>query len=293
MNTSHQILLVCPRTAALCELGQELKQLDMVVTTANSYETARKIAERVPGLSLVIIDAESSHEQASRLLTQIKDRNRRLPVLWVGAAPSGALQADERCTEHARREELMEAAQLLMMDDLYPPLLVRAFVSACNTALTSTFDCAVECAEPRLSRSVVRPGDVTAFMLVSSHDLTAHCLLSAEEDALFALAQRIGFEATLGKRQLAVDMAGELVNQIFGRMKATHDLLSSVRIALPYVLTGEQLCVYTPSPKPSLAVQIDINSAILTADFWFRARTQPNLAAEAAIADLVGNDGLF
>lgn len=293
MNTSHQILLVCPRSAALGMLTQQLQHLDMVVTTATSYETARKIAERVPGLSLVIVDAELAHAQASTLLTQIKDKNRRLPVLWLGAPPASPLAADHRCNASASSDELMEAAQLLMMDDLYPPLLVRAFVSACNTALTTTFDCAVECAEPRLSRSVVRPGDITAFMLVSNHDTTAHCMLSAEEDALFALGQRIGFEASLGKRQLAVDMAGELVNQIFGRMKATSELLSTIRIALPYVLSGEQLCIYAPSPKPSLAVQIDINSAILTADFWFRTRMQPNIEAQKAIADLVGSDGLF
>lgn len=293
MNTSHQILLVCPRAPALASLTEQLKRLDMVVTTATSCETARKLAERVPGLSLVVIDASGSPEQASALLTQIKDRNRRLPVLWIGPDPVSPFKPDERHNAAASCDMLMEAAQLLMLDDLYPPLLVRAFVSACNTALTSTFDCAVECAEPRLSRSVVRPGDITAFMLVNSIETTAHCMLSAEEDALFALGQRIGFEPTAGKRQLAVDMAGELVNQIFGRMKATSEPLSGIRLALPYVLSGDRLCVYAPSPKPSLAVQIDINSAILTADFWFRARVQPNRAAEQAIAELVGADGLF
>jgi len=293
VNTSHQILLVCPRAAALSTLREELKQLDLVVTTASSYETARKIVDRVPGLSLVIIDAEAAPDQGSALLTAIKDLNRRLPVLWVGPDHTSPFMPDEKLTSRASLQELTEAAQLLMLDELYPPRLVRAFVSACNTALTSTFECAVECAEPRLSRSVVRPGNITAFMLVNNADTTAHFLLSAEESALFALGLRMGFEATSGKRQLAVDMAGELVNQIVGCVKTTSELLASLRIALPYVLTGEGLCVYAPSPKPSLAVQIDINSAIVTAELWFRTRVLPNPDTEQAIADLVGDDGLF
>jgi CheY-like chemotaxis protein len=294
VQTIQQILFACPVNPRLSQLAQALKELEMAVLTAPSFGAARQVVERLPGLALVVIDAESSVSDATRLLAQIKDRNRRLPVLWLGAAPSGSQFTPESLLPStAAIEQLRESAQALLADNLYPPTLVRALVSACNTALTTTFECPVECAEPHLSRSVVRPGNISALMFVSDDDTTAHFILSSTEWALSSLAERIGFDASEGQRQLAVDMASELINQIVGRMKANVDSLSTLRIALPYIVTGEQLCIYAPTPKPSLNVQVDLADAQLTVDFWFKTRLQPNLEAERFMAQLSAGDGLF
>jgi hypothetical protein len=294
VQTIQQILFACPMNPRLNGLAQSLKELDMAVLTAPSYGAARRVVERLPGLALVVIDAESSAFEAGELLALIKDKNRRLPVLWLGAAPSGIRFApDAMAPSAALPDALLERAQAQLADNLYPPTLVRSLVSACNTALTTTFDCRVECAEPHLSRSVVRPGDMSALMFMSDEDTTAHFILSSTEQALFSLAERIGFDASEGKRQLAVDMAGELMNQIVGRMKASVDALAGLRIALPYIVTGEGLCIYAPTPKPSLNVQVNFADAQLTIDFWFKTRVQPDVEAERFMAQLAAGDGLF
>jgi hypothetical protein len=77
---------------------------------------------------------------------------------------------------------------------------------------------------------------------------------------------------------MAVDLTSELVNQIVGRLKATSELFSGVKLALPYVITGDNLCIHAPTPKPSLAVQLDVNSALLTVDLWVRSN-QPTADA--------------
>lgn len=292
MKTTQQVLFACPVGPGLAPLAHDLKLLEMGVTVAPSFEAAKRIAQGMPSLALVVIDAERDAAQASVLLGQIKDRDRRLPVLWVGAAPSGsAFKPDAQLL--AGDASLIERAQALLVDDLYPPSIVRSLVSACNTALTTTFECSVECAEPRLSRSAVRPGDVSSLMIVADEDTSAHFILSSTEDALFSLAERIGFDASEGRRRLAIDMASELTNQIMGRMKASAEALANLRIGLPYVLTGEQLCIYAPTPKPSLVVQIDIGTALFSVDFWFKTRMQPDLETERFMAELSAGDGLF
>jgi CheY-specific phosphatase CheX len=294
VKTTQQVLFARPVGPGLAQLAHGLKQLEMGVTVAPTFEAARRIAQGMPSLALVVIDAEREPDAAKALLLQIKDRDLRLPVLWVGAAPSGSAITPDVCLPaDSPSEHLTERAQALLADDLYPPALVRSLVSACNTALVTTFECSVECAEPRLSRSAVRPGDVSSLMFVADENTSAHFILSSSEAALFSLAERIGFDASEGRRRLAIDMASELTNQIMGRMKASTEALANVRLGLPYVLTGEQLCIYAPTPKPSLVVQIDIGTALLTVDFWFKTRVQPDRETERFMAELSAGDGLF
>jgi Chemotaxis phosphatase CheX len=288
VRTSQYVLLVSPSTLAVTQLADAIAPLDMVVKSASSYESGRLVAERVPSLSLVVIDATSSLEQASALLQTLKDQNRRLPILWVGAQPSGAYAPDEQRPTSVKLQELSELAQQLMFDDIYPPGLVRALVSACELALTGSFDCAVECAEPRLSRSAVRPGNITALMTFGDKRTTAHCMLSGEQRALSELASRLLEPSATdsGQTQLAVDLASELVNQIVGRLKATSELFSGVRLALPYVITGDNLHVHAPTPKPSLAVQLDVNSTMMTVDLWVRSNQTMKDASDGEQVEL-------
>jgi CheY-specific phosphatase CheX len=294
VKTTQQVLFAQPMTPRLTKLGPALNLADMSVSVAPSFDAAARIVQALPTLALVVIDACDCPAEATSLLARIRDCNRRLPVLWVGPAPLGGVERPDACVpEQTRPLELIECALDLLVDELYPPALVRSFLSACNVALTTTFEVAVDCEQPRLSRAAVRPGDVSALMLLSDHDTTAHLILSSSEAVLFGLAERIGFDAIAGRHQLAIDMASELTNQIAGRLKATSDVLATMRLTLPYVVTGEAFSIHSPTPKPSLMVQLELGGEPLSVNFWWKTRRQHDAEAERVLAELTAGDGLF
>jgi CheY-specific phosphatase CheX len=273
-----------------------LKALDMVVSWAPSFEVARRTVERAHDLAMVVVDARSSSQDAVGLLVCVKDLHRGLPVMWIGTDPRAPVAPDAVLPASADLHALEESAKTLLRDDLYPPRLVRTFVSACNTALTAMFDCGVESAEPCLSRSALRSGNVTALMFMTGPETTAHLALSADEDTLVTLAQQIGFDPSEGKRRLAIDMASELVNQIMGRMKATSEQLAMLALGLSYVFAGETFSMYAPTGKPSLTAQLRCNlpgATTLTVDFWFKSRVPSDAEADRYTAELTSGGLLF
>lgn len=293
MKAGHHVLIASPAAADLSAFAGRLKKLDFAVAVATTFELAERAIERTPELALVVADARSAPAEAEALVCRIKDRNRRLPVLWLGAPRKMAGQPDASVAGLDDLDALEDRAKALVIDDLYPPTLVACFASACNAALTTTFGCSVDCTLPVLSRSAVRPGNMSAFMLVIGEDTSAHLMLSADESALFALGEQIGFDASQGRRQVAVDMASEIVNQIVGTMKANSELLSSLRLALPYVFAAEGFAFYAPTPKPSLVMQLDCGIATLTADFWFATRLRESEETRRRAEELANGGLLF
>jgi hypothetical protein len=75
------------------------------------FEAARRIAQGMRSLALVVIDAEREPAEARALLGQITDRDRRLPVLWVGAAPSGSGLKPDVCLPADGPNETLERAR--------------------------------------------------------------------------------------------------------------------------------------------------------------------------------------
>ena len=295
VKTSQHVLIAGPLVDVHAGLPAALKSLDLLVSRATSFEIAHRAVERAHDLSLVVIDGTASPEQAAALSDKVKDLHRRLPVLWIGAAPRSSTPPDARVAPTATISELEERAKALIIDDLYPPRLVRSFVAACNVALTTMFDCTCELAVPTLSRSAVLPGNVTAFMLMNSDVTSAHLALSSDETTLCALGYRIGFEESEGRRRLSVDMASELANQIMGRMKATSEFLEVLQLSLPYVFAGENVSAFAPTGKPSLTLQLTCNDpkGTLNVDFWFKTKLQPSPEAEAQAAELADAGLLF
>lgn len=296
MKARQHVLIAGPIGDSHAELATTLKSLDLVVSHAATFEVADRAVQRAHDLALVVVDATSLPEQAAALLGRVKDLHRGLPVLWIGPDPRLSSGPDARLPATAAVSELEESAKALLLDDLYAPRLVRSFVSACNTALTTMFDCGVDSAEPTLNRTALRPGNVTAFMLMNSEQTSAHLALSSDEGTLCALGYRIGFDAGEGKRRLSIDMASELVNQIMGRMKATSELLEVLQLSLPYVFTGEGFSVYAPTSKPSLTLQLtcnELNAGAISIDFWYKTRIAPDPEAERRAAELADGGLLF
>ena len=289
-------MLMGPLVDTHAGLPTALKALDFVVSLAPTFDVAERAVQRAHDLALVVIDGTSHVDQATALLGRVKDLHRGLPVLWIGPALRHSVAPDAHLPDTATMHELEEAAKKLLFDDLYPPRVVRVFVSACNTAITGLFDCGVESAEPTLSRSAVRIGNVTAFMLMNGDLTSAHLALSSDEATLCALGYRIGFDASEGKRRLAIDMATELVNQVMGRMKATSEMLEVLQLSLPYVFTGEGISVYAPTSKPSLTLQLTCNElggGVLNLDFWYKTRIVADPEAERRAAELADGGLLF
>ncbi|HKP60427.1 MAG TPA: chemotaxis protein CheX [Polyangiales bacterium] len=319
MQASQHVLIAGPGEDGRGAIAAVLKTLDMVVSWAPSFEVARRSVERARDLAMVVVDARTSPEDAVGLLVCVKDLHRGLPVMWIGTDPRAPVQPDALLPAAADPHAIEESARTLLRDDLYPPRLVRTFVSACNTALTAMFDCGVESAEPSLSRSALRSGNVTALMFMPGNETTAHLALSADEGTLVALAQQIGFDPAEGKRRLAIDMASELVNQIMGRMKSTSEQLEMLMLGLSYVFTGESFSMYAPTGKPSLSVELTCNlpgrlapdgrdpsddyrspalrggspATTLTVDFWFKTRVASNPEADRYTAELTSGGLLF
>ena len=295
MKASQHVLIAGPGDDAREAIAAVLKRLDMVVSWAPSFEVARRTVQRAHDLALVVVDARTASEDAVGLLVCVKDLHRDLPVMWLGSAPRAPVAPDKVLPE-ADLRAIEDSAKTLLRDDLYPPRLVRTFVSACNTALTAMFDCGVESAEPSLSRSALRSGNVTALMFMTGSETTAHLALSADEDTLVTLAQQIGFDPSEGKRRLAIDMASELVNQIMGRMKATSEQLAMLALGLSYVFTGDSFSMYAPTGKPSLTAQLSCNlpgATTLTVDFWFKSRVPSDAEADRYTAELTSGGLLF
>jgi len=291
MKAQQHILFASAPGADLRAFARRLKELEYTVVLASSVELARHAIERDPKLALVVIDANVSATEAAPLAAFVKDRHERLPVLWIGPPAAFTMKPDAVLAADASLDTLAHRAKLLLIDDLYPASMVSCFVSACNVVLNSTFECSVESDEPTLSRSAMRTGTINALMLARSENTSAYLMLGASEDTLFALGQRIGAGASDGRRKIATDIAGELINQFLGRMTATSELLADLEIGLPYVFVGDNMAFYPPSPKPSLMFKMDIGIGELVVEFWFRTDRVPDPESEAVAEELA--DGGF
>lgn len=273
MQARKYILVVAEKDSPLALVAVGLTSFEFRVTLARDEATARGFIENASDISLIAVDG-SLVEDASAFLAATRDRHRDLPIMWLDAGDGTEFRGeppDEMLALPLDAAVFSARAKELLFDDFYPKSMVHGLLSAGNAVLSLTFETGVECGEPWLKQTERLPGMVHAYIPFMSDKASGHLITSGDIHVLAALGERIGFDLEDGERQVAIDMAGEIANQVIGRMKSLSDVLGDVRMGVPVVWVGMDIAAHFSSDKPNLSVQFETEVGQVHLDFGLHA----------------------
>ena len=273
MQTRKYILVVAEPKSSTTDAAKALTGMEFRITVASSAEAALAFIEGNAQLSLVAVDA-AIIEDPDDMLRRIRDRHRDLPVVWIRTEddkrrftvdpPNAVLiQPLDAATFETR-------AKALLFEDFFPRAVVHGLLSAGNSVLPLSCETAVEAGEPWLKQTEALEGNVHAYIAFMADGINGHLLTSGDIGVLAKLGERLGFDPDDGSRQVAIDMAGEIGNQVLGRMKSIcGDLLKGVRMGVPVVWVGEGIHAHFSAKKPNLSVQLNSEDGPIFLNFGF------------------------
>jgi CheY-specific phosphatase CheX len=267
------MLVVAPLNSEVRALGEALVDDEFDVSIANDAAAGLEQIEGNGQYSLVVADAQAIADHDAFLL-RIRDRHRDLPVIWIrrqddqrrfaGDAPRAVL------VHPVPAATFRLTAGSLVSGDFYPRAVVQGLVSAGNAVLALSCETSVDAETPWLKQTETLLGTVHAYISFMSDQAMGHLLTSGDIPTLTALGERLGLDLESGLRQVAIDMAGEIGNQVLGRMKSVcGDMLAGVKMGVPVVWLGDHVHAHFSSERPNLALTLTTEFGPVHLNFGF------------------------
>ena len=284
MLARKYVLVIATPDSALAAVAKDLSGFEFRVTLARTEQAGMDFIDNAPDISLVAVDGASVSDP-SKFLYRLRDHHRDLPVMWLadpqnqatfrGEPPNVMLQTP------LDSEAFRTQANALMFDDFYPKTIVHGLLSSGNAVLATGFEVPVECGDPWLKLTERLAGNVHAYIPFMADSALGHLMAGGDLAALAGLGEHLGFDLDEGARQVAIDVAGEIANQVLGRMKSDcPDALQNVRMGVPIVWVGEAIDAHFSSKKPNLVVEFETQFGAVYLDFGLHAFTAGEGAEE-------------
>lgn len=273
MKARKHVLVVAADAAPLCEAARTLEPEEFDLIRATTAVEAKLLLESNAQLSLMAVD-RSLIDDHDEFLRNARDHHKSLPVLWTRPGDAKIRFAVE--PPNAYLDEPFDAAMFrektrsLIVDDSFPRQVVHGLLSAGNAVLATTCEVAVEAGEPWLKQTGALEGDVHAYISFFGPDVSGHLISSGSLATLCALGERLGFDPEEGQRQVATDMAGEIANQVLGKMKLIcGNALRDIRLGIPVIWVASNPSTVLPTDKPSLYVDMTTEDGAVHLLFGF------------------------
>jgi CheY-specific phosphatase CheX len=267
------VLLVDATSQRLNELAEGLRRLDFKLHRAATVSDAERVLSGNALLALVAIDDSLDRREGVAFVNSVKSQHPDLPVLWVGADPSLPLSTFGERTPDLILEELVSSedvelhAQRLLRHQLYPEAIVDMARDRASAVLSSAFASDLEPGVPclRANRNTLAP--VSAILSFCGSGLSGRIVVSGTDDHLATIFRRIVKGDSAVSERETEDLAGEIANQILGRIKEYFTKQGHLfGITSPVYLRGD-VAVRYKAGRPSLVIPFTEDRGTLFLEF--------------------------
>ncbi len=255
------LLLSADEGQQLRTMTSELKELSFTVVLARNSETALRFARYSKSLSLVVIDEDSS-PVTPRFLTQLRNCQAIVPVMWLSAGGakqlSGDVQPDAMLQTPVTVPDLQKVYRKLLFESYYETDLVESITDRTAQMLAERFHAYVSPRAPFIRASSRVLDNTTAVILFSGPGITAQLVLSASLSYLKLLLERMGVAEHATLNMEARDLAGEIANQVLGdlnRYFSRHG--KTLTGSPPFFVSGRSVELEFKGQRPSLVCAFD------------------------------------
>ncbi|MCG8419344.1 MAG: chemotaxis protein CheX [Proteobacteria bacterium] len=255
------ILLVHSNSGTLSPLAGDLEALGFRIQQASGGENALDLVAHIPLLALVVLDGEIGGKELVYLVTAIKKVHPDLPILLlkpaqdVGTGRFGEFMPDVILDAGAGAGEIRDRAERLLCQKLYPGEVVETIQSRSRTVLWEAFKSDLKPGAPCLRANRNMLGPICAILSFCGPGIAGRLVVSGTHEHLAAIYRRIIPDVSDVSIDAAEDLAGEMANQIVGRIKEYFVSRGiGFELASPVFLSGADVEVRYKAGRPSLVI---------------------------------------
>jgi CheY-specific phosphatase CheX len=271
---SNYVVLVEPPDGQLgTNLTPRLQTLGLPVALFSSIEEAESFLQGGQLIALVGIDDALGGENATSLLTNVRASLPGVPVVWITREDPAALTfqddvPDKVLAHRAPVVDVIRGADELLLRFFYPDIVVNVLRESIVSVMSSTFKTEGQVVRIGLRTNRNLLAYVNGLLPFAGRRTSGRLVVSAAKTYLGELRRRIVPGPTPPSLHEAEDLAGEMCNQVLGRLKGFFWRKSlPVEFGLPIIIRGQNCEVRYKAPHPSIV--FDFQEPMGTVHFEF------------------------
>ena len=257
---STHVIIIDPYPARFGALGQRLRRCGFQVSHCEGLDAARPLLALNGGPALTVVDERCGATSSVAFFDELRRRSPTTTSLWVGDLPLPAQLIDAAAPSSSCASdphELIVRALELLRPRLYPNAFVDFMRDEYRASLDALFGEGFTTGEVALESAYSSIAGVSAMVSFTGRRLSGWLLVAASFDTLTGLASRLLPDVESFSLWEAGDVAGEIANQLLGRIKVYFtDSGLDIELGSPVYLCGEMIRVRYPSPRPSLTLPL-------------------------------------
>jgi CheY-specific phosphatase CheX len=271
---SNYVVLVEPPDGQLAtNLTPRLQTLGLPVALFSSVEEAESFLQGGQLIALVGIDDALGMENAGALLANVRASLPGVPVVWVTREDPNELvfsdiAPDKVLAHRSPVVEVIRYADEALLRFFYPDIVVNVLRESIVSVMSSTFKTEGTVARVGLRTNRNLLAYVNGLLPFAGRRTSGRLVVSAAKTYLGELRRRIVPAAAPPSLHEAEDLAGEMCNQVLGRLKGFFWRKSlPVEFGLPIIIRGQNCEVRYKAPHPSIV--FDFQEPMGTVHFEF------------------------
>ena len=272
-DSNYVVLIEPPDGQLVANLTPRLQTLGLPVALFSTVEEAESFLQGGQLVALVAIDDALGLEAGASLLTNVRAMLENVPVLWITREDPTLLifqdlVPDKILAHRVPVVEVIRSADELLLRFFYPDVVVNVLRESIVAVMSSTFktDGQVVRLGLRTNRNLL--AYVNGLLPFAGRRTSGRLVVSAAKTYLGELRRRIVPTPTPPSLHEAEDLAGEMCNQVLGRLKGFFWRKSlPVEFGLPIIIRGQNCEVRYKAPHPSIV--FDFQEPMGTVHFEF------------------------
>jgi CheY-specific phosphatase CheX len=288
-------LVMRPRSKGLNWLVHILRANGFRVAVCERFEEIPDVIAKSPWLSLLVLDTSGLRKGDGARLAEVQEKHPELPVLCV--APEGGPSAPVAgipTVSLKDAENIMARTEEMLSRRFYPDFVLDGMRTCAAETLREGFktDAKLLSVSLKLTRSVL--GKMIPFISFCGPGVSGHMVLNAPVARLRSMYKRVLVRRTAPSVDDLGDLAGEILNQVLGRLKS-HCARYGVAfdLGLPVVATGERVVVRVPRAAPAVVFDLGVPGGHIFLEFSLTSMDLADARLSPAEAELTSGEISF
>lgn len=262
-------LVMRPKDKNLSWLVKILRANGFRVAVGQRFEEILDVIAATPWLSLLVLDTSALKKADAASLAEVQEKHPELPILCI--APAGAPSAPVAgipTVPLTNADDIMARAEQLLSRRFYPDFVLDGMRACAAETLREGFktDAKLLSVSLKLTRSVV--GKMVPFISFCGPGVSGHMVLNAPVARLRSMYRRVLSRKTAPTTDDLGDLAGEILNQVLGRLKSHCGRYGvAFDLGLPVVASGERVIVRVPRAAPAVVFDLGVPGGHLFLEF--------------------------
>jgi CheY-specific phosphatase CheX len=262
-------LVMRPKDKGLNWLVHILRANGFRVAVGQRFEEILDVIAATPWLSLLVLDTAGLKRSDIARLSEVQEKHPELPILCI--APAGAPTAPIGgipTVPMTDPNDIMAQAEGMLSRRFYPDFVLDGMRACAAETLREGFKTEAQLLSVslKLTRSVV--GKMVPFISFCGPGVSGHMVLNTPAARLRSMYRRVLARKTTPSLEDLGDLAGEILNQVLGRLKS-HCARYGVAfdLGLPVVATGERVIVRVPRAAPAVVFDLGVPGGHIFLEF--------------------------